>query len=355
MSKTEFRLYGNLNSSYFDLVSGKSEPQQTKGLGLLLSKSPLALEIFLHLLFPMQHIKKFLNMRCIVDCEARQKEESEDRKSKRADIIIRFFDGFMPHCAIVVEAKGWDKSAKEKQVLEQVINYCDKFKILKEFENKIIAVTLTANPILSSQDKFKNVEKIINITWKDLVNRLIKYNSAKNKFERELIEDYCNYLLNINGNMKFYEKEIISVPTAKTIEFVEDKDIAVYECPEGRPPYTALHRLSLFLAFRGEKGVVNKLYKISDKVVMRLDDNEAIDALDSICIGYASRLRKYLEKAKPDISEEKQIFFIDYEASITLRHPAIPGKQNNCYYPSYNIADFFRQPDDNGYVILPHK
>lgn len=47
--KSTFRLYSSLNSSYFDLISGNKETQQTKGLGLLLSKSKTALKAFLEI------------------------------------------------------------------------------------------------------------------------------------------------------------------------------------------------------------------------------------------------------------------------------------------------------------------
>ncbi len=45
--RNSFRLYISMNSSYFDLISGDKETQQTKGLGLLLSKSQTALKAFL--------------------------------------------------------------------------------------------------------------------------------------------------------------------------------------------------------------------------------------------------------------------------------------------------------------------
>lgn len=361
--ETEFRLYGKLNSSYFDLISGEKEPQQTKGLGLLLSKSPTALEIFLRLLFPRQHINKLLNMRCVIDCEAIQKEESKTNKSKRADIIIRFYDGFIPYSAIIVEAKGWNKKASEEQVLNQVIDYCEKFKILGDFNGRITAVTLTSTPILSCRYKFRNIKgKPINITWIDLVNRFIEDNNSKNKVEKELIEDYCNYLLKIGGYMKFYEKEVISIPTQKTIQYVENNEIALYECPNDRRPYTALHKTALYLTFRANEGIATKLYKVSDRIVLRFGDKEALQALDNIQPGYTERLKKYIENVAHTNSvqadwweEEKQVFFINHNASIELPNPTKPYAQNNTNYPSYYIADYFQKPNSDGYVILPAK
>ena len=322
----------------------------------------MALEILLHQLFPRKDVKNLLKMRCVIDCEAIQKEDNGTNESNRADIIIRFFNGFIPHNAIVLEAKGWGKKANEEQITNQIINYCEKFEILKEFADKIIAVTLTSNRILSHQEEYKNVKDVKNITWIDLVNRLIEDNKAKNTLEKELIKDYCNYLLKIGNNMKFYEKEVISIPTQKTIQYVENNDIALYECPNDRRPYTALHKTALYLTFRAKGGVATQLYKVSDRVVLRFGDEEALIALDSIQMGYTERLKKYIEQITNASSyqddwwnKEKQVFFIDHKASIKLPNPTKPHAQNNTNYPSYTIADYFQKPNADGYVILPAK
>lgn len=342
MSNTEFRLYNRLNSSFFDLIEGHQEPKQTKGLGLLLSSSTEALKTFLSIIYPNDRlkIKTLLKARCVIDCESRQ--NITESNNYRADIILRFYDGIIPLRAIFIEAKSVSIVAKSYKITEQVQSYLKSFQILSEFKD-IDVVLLTRNRIICSD------KKMLSLTWSDILERFIPLAETD-----KLIKDYCSFLTNIKGSMKFYEKEVISIPTNKTLEYVEDSEIAIYECPEGRRPYTALHKQALFFAFRGQKGVIDKLYKISDKVVMRLDENDAIDALDNICAGYAQRMRRYLEKANPTINEEKQVFFINLDACITLEKPAIPGAQNNSYYSSYNIADFFRKTEGE-YIVLPHK
>ena len=356
-NKSEFRLYGRLNSNYFNLVSGKKEPQQTKGLGFLLSKSPKALEIFLRLLFPGEHIKKLLDLRCVIDCEARQRLGYETNNSKRADIVIRFFDGLIPYRAIVIEAKGWDKKADEKSVTNQVIDYCDKFEILKDFKGEITAVTLTANPILSWEEKYVNVKRIINITWIELVNKFLykkSRNKFENKFENNLIEDYCNYLLNIESDMKFYETEVLSIPAGNTIDLIEDNSIGIYECPnkqedenKKRDGHPSQKKMALYLSFREGKGGISRfLYKVSDVVVMKFGDNDAIEALGRIDESYVQRVKNYIEKL-PSLNKdtEKRVFFLDFDKSIKLPHPCKPGAAKTQGPVNYELHEFFKSPN----------
>ncbi len=346
--KSEFRLYGKLNCNYFDLVSGKNEPQQTKGLGFLLSKSPKALEIFLRLIFPGGHIHKLLDLRYVIDCEARQKLEFETNKSNRADIVIRFFDGFVPYCAIVVEAKGWDKTADMKSVTNQVVDYCDKFEILNDFEGEITAVTLTANPILSWEEKYVNVKRIINITWIELVNKFLQEN-PRDKYEKDLIEDYCNYLLNIESDMKFYETEVLSIPAGNTINLIEDDSIGIYECPSKGKGYGAQKKKMLFLSFRGNHSISRVLYKVADVVLMKFGDEEAIEALARIDESYAQRVKNYIAKLHTlDKDQEKRVFFLDFSKSIQLPHPCRPTSGNRGRMPQgavkYELQQFFQRP-----------
>ena len=142
----EFRLYGKLNCNYFDLVSGKHEPQQTKGLGLLLSKSPKALEIFLRLLFLGKHINKLLDMRCVIDCEACQKEDAETNKSKRADIIIRFFNSHTEELPLILTLAPIFKSASLVDLGERVLRdlgAANRSLSLKVGAKKIVTLELT--------------------------------------------------------------------------------------------------------------------------------------------------------------------------------------------------------------------
>ena len=343
---TEFRLYGRLNCNYFDLVSGKNEPQQTKGLGLLLSKSPKALELLLRLIFPGQHIKKLLELRCIVDCEATQKGESQTKSSKRADIVIRFYDGFTPHSAIVVEAKGWDKKAKEEQVTNQIINYCEKFEILKEFENKITAVTLTANRILSHKEEYEKVTRIVNITWLQLLDAFAEIKLPNNKFEEELIRNYCDYLLKIKSDMKFYEKEVLSIPAGDSFDRI--KECGIYECPNTQE-YNKHKKRAMFFAFRGDNGgEMDYLYKVSEVIIMRFDD-ETIAALDNK--DYAERAKGYRDSSNLDKTQDKWVLFLDREKSIKLPHPCKP-ETNPRGVAAYSLHEFFAKPNDGEDVVI---
>ena len=107
---TEFRVYNKLNCSFFDLL-GRKEPDQTKGLGFLLSSSPEAMEKFLQLLFSRSEVTRLLNLDCIVNCEL-----TSTSTSQRTDIFLRFFNNHQPDTAIVIEAKDAGKDSQREQV-----------------------------------------------------------------------------------------------------------------------------------------------------------------------------------------------------------------------------------------------
>ena len=102
--KKIFRLYNRANSSYFDLIEGNTETKQTKSLGLLLSKSSLALESFFillkrsdkHVFIPeLKTIHKI-----IIDCELKS-----PNNESRIDILIRLYTNKEPIAAYVIETK----------------------------------------------------------------------------------------------------------------------------------------------------------------------------------------------------------------------------------------------------------
>lgn len=353
--KTEYRLYNRLNCSFFDLISGEQEPKQTKALGLLLSKSPLALEKFLELIYPAnkQLRNKLHKCRCIIDCEATQKINYAKNQSNRADIVIRFFEGLTPHSAIIVEAKGWGIKANEETTINQVIDYCDKFEVLEEFKGTITAATLTYNTILSHHEKFMNVENVVNITWMELINALLNVKFSQNKFERELIDDYCNFLLKNKNHMKFYEDDVLSIPAGDSIDSVEK--CGIYECPNNKK-YQKYNKKALYFSFRAKRGgITQKLYKVKDILSITLGDNDAINALNNIDAEYGSRLRQYIQDRKNvtfvNEEEEKLVFFFDLEETIRLPYPVKPIK-NNTFVKSYSLSSFFGNPNEEGCIIL---
>ena len=159
----EYRLYGKPNCSLFDLV-GNKEPDQTKGLGLLLSESTEAMKSFLHVIgknYPADN-------ECIVDCELRQ--QRDNNLSYRADIVIRFYDNFTPKCAIVVEAKSVSANTTPQKAAEQLVNYVNEFELLQPFvQNKKITLVVLTGVNATIDNSFFPFE-VKCITWADVVD-----------------------------------------------------------------------------------------------------------------------------------------------------------------------------------------
>lgn len=343
--KTEYRLYNRLNCSFFDLISGEQEPKQTKALGLLLSRSSLALDKFLELIYPTdkQLRNKLQKCRCIIDCEARQSVETISQKSYRTDIILRFYErNIIPFVAIVIEAKSISVKINAENIVKQINNYKDTFDILTGF-NKIDLVTITkyTTPISS-------VLNIRCITWNDILNKLS--DCAK---DNTIINDFCSFLFKIKGAMKFYEEDVLSIPAGDSIDSVET--CGIYECPNNKK-YQKYHKKVLYFSFRAKSGGVSrKLYKVKDILPITLGDNDAIKALNSIDSEYENRLRRYIQDRQNaqgiDMEEEKLVFFFDIEESITLPYPVKPIN-NNTFTKCYNLSRFFETPNKDGYIIL---
>jgi hypothetical protein len=142
--ESKFRLYNSYDSSYFYLIEGNKETQQTKGLGLLLSKSQIALEAFLSIRSLKRKIGKIdlrKVERLIVNCELVSKKERE----LRADIVLRFYTNKKPFKALLIEAKSANKNTSAFNAGRQLKNYIDNkcFPELNEFSGDCYGITLT--------------------------------------------------------------------------------------------------------------------------------------------------------------------------------------------------------------------
>lgn len=344
----EFRLYNKLNCSIFDLI-GDKEPDQTKGLGYLLYYSPEAMNLFLNLVYPgeKKRIKDLLESKWIIDCELIQK--TGDKTSKRSDIVIRFFDGINPKEAIVVEAKSVKGQIGNVGAITQVEGYKKLFEPLTYF-GTITLVTLTT------------VVQIVNTSVKAITWQGIRdvFSSAT----EPMIQEYLNYINKIKGVMKFYNKEILSINASRTINYVKDKDIAIWECPNNpndpkKRSYitykTRAESKPLYFAYR-DHGRIEYLFKILDVVSLNLDDDSAIDVLDKM--GKYPNIKKRLEKYKKEshATGTKFVFIIDLDESIELPFPvqydnSSRAPQGDVYL---SLKEVFGKPV-NGTVFIANK
>lgn len=323
----EFRKYDKI-STIFDLIGGDLEPKQTMALGFLFSKSRSALNAFLKLIGVKVTFDK-----CIVDCEPRRNEEYNN---DRIDILLRLYQDEHPVKAIIIEAKSVKAKTSEIVANNQVQKYLNGFSQMKGFSN-IETVTLT-------QDVKTLVEGSTSITWLELVNELSNVQGKE-----PIIKDFINYILNIKGNMKHYEEEIVSIPAGNSYEAVVSSGI--YECPveyKRRNPQNPL-----FITFREKGGgAMNTLYKLLDVLELDLDDEASIEKVDEASIekvgkqlNLKDRLDRYKSFGTPT-KGVKRVYVLDIDDAITLPIPVTP-MENNTPIINYKISDFIGECNTN--------
>lgn len=315
----EFRKYDKI-STIFDLIGGDLEPKQTMALGFLFSKSRSALNAFLKLIGVKVTFDK-----CIVDCEPRRNEEYNN---DRIDILLRLYQDEHPVKAIIIEAKSVKAKTSEIVANNQVQKYLNGFSQMKGFSN-IETVTLT-------QDVKTLVEGSTSITWLELVNELSNVQGKE-----PIIKDFINYILNIKGNMKHYEEEIVSIPAGNSYEAVVSSGI--YECPveyKRRNPQNPL-----FITFREKGGGAMKtLYKLLDVLELDLDDEASIEKVGKQ-LNLKDRLDRYKSFGTPT-KGVKRVYVLDIDDAITLPIPVTP-MENNTPIINYKISDFIGECNTN--------
>lgn len=355
----EFRLYNKLNCSVFDLI-GHKEPDQTKGLGYLLSASHKAMRLFLSLLFPNEknEVLSMLKKRCIVDCEMMQR--TQKMQSVRADIVIRFYDKYTPYKAIVIEAKSVIGHINNLYATTQVAYYRKLFTSLSQFRNEqVTLVTLTTAICLDS--RFPHIKTL---TWQDLRDVFTECKGDENTTIKEiqLIKEYARFINQIQGSMNYYDEEVLTIPAGDTIQYVRNPDCAIYECPIRGQYKSRGERHPLYVAFRerGHNGRITDLYKIQDILSFDLDDEDAINVIAAMeqdgspkYPNIKSRIQYYKDNNPNYTKEIKWVFIIDHENSIHLPYRVeYDGSTRGLTGISYRkLNEFIRQPTNGEDVI----
>lgn len=357
----EYRVYNKLNCSFFDLL-GEKEPDQTKGLGYLLTKSDLALRCLLEIIqFDKTEIDGLLDMNRVVDCELIQR--LGEKKSYRADVFIRFYKDYTPYMAIVIEAKSTKAQTSSDKAAWQLSNYSDSFTELEPFKGKTYLVTLTKIVDIDSKDP-----NVISVTWQQLLTKFGTYRFEKN--QDQLLIDYFNYLNKISGTMDYYDVEILSVPAGVTYSLAGDPQCAIYECPiEGKQYEARGKKRPLYMAFRlpQSHGRIEWLYKIQDILSFDLNDKATIESIDSIeengeqkYPNFKKRIEEYKRRTQINQTKwtcfgKKLVFVIDLENSIELQYPveyegSIRGQAGNVYL---TLKEVFGPPTStsNGPIV----
>ena len=335
--ENEFKLYGQPNCSIFTII-GDGETAQTKCLAYLLYKSKKSVKALIDLLnsksiLDKNKIPNLSKYHYIVDAELRQ--NLQENKSYRADIVLRFYDEFnYPIYAIAIEAKSKGKRINEEHAVEQIKNYSLTFdELVKPFKDKISLVTLT--DIIS----INQVNSVISISWCDIINALEKINE-------DLVKEYINYLLKINGNMKQYDKEILSVPAGGSQDIINETNI--YTCPasnSGKYKFRAQCHPQ-FIACREKGSIIRRIFKLHKNGVIKLSLPLADEVKPYLIDVYGPSIIERLEKWNPKDgkTEEKYVFIFDENETIVLPTP-IQFVNGNSYDKELSFKEVFNKTD----------
>lgn len=311
-------------------------------LGYLLAKSDIALETFLGMLFCKGDVKKLISYKCVVDCE--MINLLPNRKSQRADIVLRFYRNYCPEHAIIIEAKSACARINNQCAASQANLYLT-MPHLQAFPQKSI-VTLTTIVTGSGAN-------VTSIKWSDLISEFMQVANGK-CWEAELIRNYVEYILKIQNIMNFYDKEVLVIPAAKSAPMASNPLCGIYECLVGRKHYDARAKSHpLFIALAGRGGRIDMLYKVNEILQLDIHDQQAINALgkNQKYTNLVNRIDYYKNNVKfPLLAGDRWIFVLDHSRSVKLPYNVVVKKMTRSHHYR-NLRDFVQMPLPGSNII----
>jgi hypothetical protein len=325
-NKTEF------NSTLFDLISGDKETKQTKGLAYILYQYNDFLFNFIQ--FPpisekiTYELKEHLNISKITHIEVSAERITTDKN--RADIVIKIDLDSKPTLAILIEAKSIKANVNQQLLNEQLKKYLSEEQFPEFMAYKKIGVVLT---------KYRQtIPEVVNISWEDVIQLLFNY--CKKQSSNEIISQYLKFITEVDKNMKYYEKEVLSIPAGKSLLFVEKYNI--YSCPDTE---TYNYKKAIFVGFRKSGGgEMEKLYKIEDVFIMNPNNDSEMKIFQNSTYSeeIKNKINRYIESTKVEEFFESidtnYRFYILSDKAIEL--PNKPRhERNNAKFTYYSIAE----------------
>lgn len=336
--KTVFRLYANgnsaFNSSVFDMIDGDRETKQTKGLAYIFKEYPE----FLHQFLKQDEIVQVLRLNNIsiswnkissIEINA----EKISASKKRADILVKIDQNKKEFIAIIIEAKSIKTAINTLKIKDQINNY------LSDDEFPELAKYIKIPVILTKYTEF--LENVSSITWNKIINLLHDF---ANKNSSSLLDQYFTFITGVDKSMKFYEKEVLSIPAGKTFELVEK--YSIYECPD-QAAYN--YKKSLFITFRNTGGgVMNKLYKIEDILIFNPTIESELQRVREMDLSedIKNRLFGYISESGygSDLDHDKKFYILSTNEIIELKNQPHP-KVNNAKFSYYRLCDILTESE----------
>lgn len=166
------------------------------------------------------------------------------------------------------------------------------------------------------------------------MNFLVKLKEGKKKsFHRQLITEYIEFLMEVEIGVKYYEREVLSVPASGTIQHIIKHNI--HACPNDK---SHSYKTPLYITFREKGGLMSTLYNIEDIVVFNPNNSSYKSVLENSNISGKERIVKYTEERRSTFRFDKndydyKFYVLSETKKIELPHkPAISGLSGHCYF-----------------------
>jgi hypothetical protein len=315
-----FGLY-NKRATFFDLIHGDLETKQTKGLTYVFHACPTFLEVFLDNTLSGHGVcaKDFDYI--AVDAEMM----SVDTPPIRRDITVSCFSQNVKKCVVVIEAKSI-KGPGESTVETQLRQYMDVAHFPPDVGVPILGISLT-----KERHAFEPWSSLVSVTWIELIEWLWDFTSHE---ESGIAKEYLDFLTKVDHGMHFYETEVLSLAAKQTER--ELKQYHIYACANHKK-----HPTALFMAFRGEGGVMDALYKV-DRVFVADPKHPSFD--EQVCFLSEQERRRvlsFVEERKQkygfEHGEAYRFYLLSESEMIQLPHHPRPKVVNATAY-RYSLA-----------------
>lgn len=309
---SSFRVYqecnSKFNSTFYDLIDGDNETKQTKALAFLLNAYPILIQELVDIPQITHMIRRVTKNDYInfLDCDYIQVDAemmAQGTSKLRRDITITFYKEKTKILILVIEAKSI-KLSFEIDVEKQLREYLSLVNFPSDGNTPKFGVSLTKyNQIFNEDSSF------VSITWTDIIDILHKLIKDKNVLDpNNLIKDYYNFITGVDKNMKYFEKEVLSVPAGDTFDIIEKHNI--HACPNTQ---SYNYKSSLFVTFRKRKGgEMKKLYGIDDVIILDPNNLSQLESIKELDLKYIVRLLSYIEERKKGLGFEKAKYYRFY-------------------------------------------
>ena len=177
---------------------------------------------------------------------------------------------------------------------------------------------------------------MVSVTWENIIQLLHEF--CKKTDNDGIIKQYLNFITEIEKSMKYYEKEVLSIPAGRSLELVEKFNI--YVCPDTKA-YS--YKKPIFVGFRKSGGgVMERLYKIDSIIVLNPTIDSEIETFkrSEYSENIKTRILNYIEAAEfTDIIDYDERFYILSENEyIELVNRPKP-QRNNAKFTYYTLSE----------------